>query len=72
LYQRVKSQLPSGFLTTEARTALENIKAQKEKEVSAAFLQYLTTTGIFVEWEKNHSTFKSIHVSIYIIPNSEE
>ncbi|KAF8232505.1 hypothetical protein L208DRAFT_1377623 [Tricholoma matsutake] len=35
--------------------------AQKEKEVSAAFLQYLTVTGIFTEWEKNCSVFESIH-----------
>jgi hypothetical protein len=71
LYRRVKSRPPSGILTTEARTALENIKVQKEKEVSAAFLQYLAVTGIFAEWEKNRSTFESIHVSINVIQNSE-
>ena len=29
-------------------------------------------TGILAEWEKNHSVFESIHVSIDIIPNPEE
>jgi hypothetical protein len=52
--------------------ALENIKAQKEKDVLAAFLQYLAVTGIFAEWEKNHSVFESIHVGTNIIPNAKE
>jgi hypothetical protein len=37
--------------------ALQNIKVEKEKEVSAAFLQYLVGTGIFAKWEKNRSVF---------------
>ncbi|KAF8235311.1 hypothetical protein L208DRAFT_1376539 [Tricholoma matsutake] len=49
------------LMDVSARAALENIRAQKEKEVSAAFLQYLTVTGIFTEWEKNCSVFESIH-----------
>jgi hypothetical protein len=72
LYRRVKSRPSPGVLTAEARAALENIKAQKEKEVSAAFLQYLAVTGIFAEWEKNRSVFESIHVGTNIIPNAEE
>ena len=49
---------------------------QKEKEVSAAFLQYLAGTGIFAEWEKNRNLFESIHVSTDIdsdiIPNLKD
>jgi hypothetical protein len=54
---------PSTFFTTEAKAALENIKAQKEKEMSAAFSQYL---GFLLSERKNRCIIGSIHVSIYI------
>jgi hypothetical protein len=36
---------------------------QKEKEVSEAFLSYLSSKGVFEDWEKNRESFQRVDVS---------
>ena len=38
-------------------------KLWKEREVSEAFLSYLSSKGEFEDWEKNKETFQCVHVS---------
>jgi hypothetical protein len=52
-------------MSNEELGKLEMQKARKEREVSAAFLQYIAGTGIFQEWENNRVVFENIHVRTY-------
>ena len=37
---------------------------QREREVSEAFLSYLSAKGVFEDWENNKESFRRVHVSI--------
>ena len=39
------------------------MQVQKEKDVSGAFFSYLSSTGVFEDWEKNKEGFRRVHVS---------
>jgi hypothetical protein len=39
------------------------MRLHKEKEVSEAFLSYLSSKGVFEDWEKNKESFQRVHVS---------
>jgi hypothetical protein len=62
LYSCVKSWPPRQPMTNEELGELEMRKAQKEREVSVAFLQYMAGTGVFQEWEENRTVFENTHV----------
>jgi hypothetical protein len=62
LYSHVKSRPPRQPMTNEELGELEMRKAQKEREVSVAFLQYMSGTGVFQEWEENRAVFENTHV----------
>jgi hypothetical protein len=40
------------------------MKAKREREVSEAFLSYLSSTGVFEDWEKNKGSFQCVHVCL--------
>jgi hypothetical protein len=49
-------------MTEDERGELELQKMRKEREVSAAFLHYLSRTGVFQHWEDNQTVFENTHV----------
>jgi hypothetical protein len=49
-------------MTDEELGELEMQKEQKEREVSAAFMQYMAMNGAFEKWEEHRVTFEGIHV----------
>ena len=49
-------------MTNEELGELEMQKAGKEREVSAAFLQYIAGTAAFQQWEDNRVVFENTHV----------
>lgn len=46
-------------------------KLRKEREVSEAFLSYLSSKGKFEDWEENKETFQHVHVSTLLYQNEE-
>ncbi len=42
----------------------ELARHRKEREVSEAFLGYLSSKGVFEDWNKNKETFQRVHVSL--------
>ena len=51
---------------TEEDQAQYNVtRLRKEREVSEAFLSYLSSKGPFEDWETNKESFRQVHVSIY-------
>ncbi|KAF9018952.1 hypothetical protein BDZ89DRAFT_1094001 [Hymenopellis radicata] len=56
-YKRVKSR-PDATLSDEEST---QIKEQKEREVSSAFMAYLASTGPFQDWRDNKEMFQATH-----------
>jgi hypothetical protein len=49
-------------MTDEELGELEMQKEQKEREVSAAFMQYMAGLGAIQQWEEHRVTFEGIHV----------
>ncbi|KAF8221706.1 hypothetical protein L208DRAFT_1382148 [Tricholoma matsutake] len=60
-YHRVHSRPPKIPHTEDEQDKYESMKLQKEKEVSEAFLSYLSSKGVFEDWEKNKQSFQSVH-----------
>ena len=66
-YRRVRSR-PSKVPRSEHEEEEYNITIlRKEQEVSEAFLSYLSSKGVFEDWEKNKETFQRVHVSVSLI-----
>ena len=66
-YRCVRSQ-PSKVPCSEHEEEEYNTTIlRKEQEVSEAFLSYLSSKGVFEDWEKNKETFQRVHVSISLI-----
>lgn len=66
-YRRVRSR-PSKVPRSEHEEEEYNTTIlRKEQEVSEAFLSYLSSKGVFEDWEKNKETFQRVHVSISLI-----
>ncbi|KAG6894099.1 hypothetical protein C0993_012368, partial [Termitomyces sp. T159_Od127] len=63
-YRRVCSQPPKVPWTDVKEEIYQEVKLQKEKEVSEAFFSYLSGRGPFEDWEKNKKTFLQINVSV--------
>ncbi|KAJ7823920.1 hypothetical protein B0H13DRAFT_2241397 [Mycena leptocephala] len=61
LYQCVKSRLPPRPLTPEQQAELDNEKEIKEAEVGQAFLKYMSTTGVFTNFNCHHKGFEKMH-----------
>ena len=49
-------------MTNKELGELEMQKVRKEREVSAAFLQYIAGTAAFQQWEDNRVVFENTHV----------
>jgi hypothetical protein len=49
-------------MTNDKLGELEMQKVKKERDVSVAFLHYLSGTGAFQQWEDNRVVFESTHV----------
>ncbi|KAF7371464.1 DUF659 domain-containing protein [Mycena venus] len=61
LYQRVKSRPPPGPLTPEQQAEFDNEKQNKEAEVGQAFLKYMSTTGVFADFDHHCKAFEKMH-----------
>ncbi|KAJ6618631.1 hypothetical protein B0H10DRAFT_2189463 [Mycena sp. CBHHK59/15] len=61
LYRRVKSRPPVDVPTPEQQAALDTEKVAKEAEVSQAFLKYMSTLGVFADFEKSRADFQESH-----------
>jgi hypothetical protein len=62
IYKCMNSRPPPQSLSAENVGELEMEKDHKEREVSAAFMSYMSGTGVFKEWENNRIVFESLHV----------
>jgi len=57
--------------TEDEEEQYNTTKLRKEREVSKAFLSYLSLKGEFEDWEKNKESFQRVHVSILLYQNEE-
>lgn len=63
MYSCVHSRLLKTPCTDEEELLHQEKRKQKEKEVSEAFMHYLSGTGPFEDWESNWEHFQRVHVS---------
>ncbi|KAG6895874.1 hypothetical protein C0992_011855 [Termitomyces sp. T32_za158] len=61
-YRRIRSRPPKVPWTDVEKEIYQEVKLQKEKEVSEAFFSYLSERRPFEDWEKNKKTFLQINL----------
>ncbi|GLB45578.1 putative protein of unknown function (DUF 659) [Lyophyllum shimeji] len=60
-YRRVRSKPPNVPRSEDEAQTYEAMRVRKEREVSEAFLSYLSSKGAFEDWEKNKEMFQRVH-----------
>ncbi|KAF7371850.1 DUF659 domain-containing protein [Mycena venus] len=70
LYKRVKSRPPPGSLTLDQLITYNAEKLVKEGQVSQAFLKYMSTIGVFADFEAQRADFEQTHYAD-LIENEE-
>ena len=64
MYDRVHKRSPKTPRSEDEERAHKEVQKEKAKEVSEAFMSYLSSKGPFEDWEKNKETFQRVNVSI--------
>ncbi|KAJ7584740.1 ribonuclease H-like domain-containing protein [Mycena floridula] len=57
-YERVVSRPPSADITEEQQALHEEMKLEQLGQISSAFLQYLSNTGVFADFRDNQANFE--------------
>ncbi|KAG6851944.1 hypothetical protein C0991_004744, partial [Blastosporella zonata] len=60
-YKQVHSRPPKVPRSPDEECAYKEMELRKEREVSESFLSYLSSKGVFEDWEKNKDVFQRIH-----------
>jgi hypothetical protein len=63
----VRSRPPKVPRSENEEKEYNTTKLRKEREVSEAFLSYLSSKGVFEDWEENKEMFQRVHVSISLV-----
>ena len=64
MYDCVHKRSPKTPRSKDEERAHNEVQKEKEKEVSEAFMSYLSLKGPFEDWEKNKETFQHVNVSV--------
>lgn len=62
-YKRIHSKPPLTPRTEDEECEHQAERKKKEREVCEAFMNYLSSTGPFADWENNREPFERVFVS---------